>query len=85
MNSRHSTLNARPTDELTAVADRNGLDGVSIARTSRLVAKVDNTAVQDGFQLYLHAFILADDGAPLSLALERGVVVRRGAARCDRR
>jgi hypothetical protein len=27
-----------------------------------LVAKVDSTAVQDGFQLYLHGFIVTDDG-----------------------
>jgi hypothetical protein len=33
-----------------------------LARTSRLIAKVDSAAVQDGFDLYLHGFILADDG-----------------------
>src|SRR5436190_23079855 len=43
--------------ELIAVGDRVGLDGASLAQTSRLVAKVDNAAVQDGFQLYLHGFI----------------------------
>ena len=32
------------------------------ARASRLVAKVDSAAVQDGFDLYLHGFIVADDG-----------------------
>ena len=32
-------------------------------RASRLVAKVDSAAVQDGFELYLHGFIVADDGA----------------------
>jgi hypothetical protein len=31
-------------------------------RTSRLVAKVDSAAVQDGFDLYLHGFIVTDDG-----------------------
>src|SRR3989440_6552340 len=40
--------------ELTAVADRTGLDGDALARASRLVAKVDSAAVQDGFDLYLH-------------------------------
>ena len=29
---------------------------------SRLVAKVDSAAVQDGFDLYLHGFIVTDDG-----------------------
>lgn len=50
-------------DELRAVAERTGLDGASLAQTSRLVAKVDNTALQDGFQIYLHAFVVAADGA----------------------
>lgn len=49
-------------DELVAVGDRVGLDGAALARASRLVAKVDSAAVQDGFALYLHSFIVADDG-----------------------
>jgi uncharacterized protein len=48
--------------ELAAVGDRVGLDGAALARCSRLVAKVDSAAVQDGFDLYLHGFIVADDG-----------------------
>jgi len=56
---RHSR--ATP-DELHAVGMRTGLDGTALARTSRLVAKVDSAAVQDGFDLYLHGFIVADDG-----------------------
>ena len=48
--------------ELLAVGERTGLDGAALGRASRLVAKVDSAAVQDGFDLYLHGFILADDG-----------------------
>jgi hypothetical protein len=48
--------------ELTAVGDRVGIDGTALARASRLVAKVDSAAVQDGFDLYLHGFIVTDDG-----------------------
>ena len=48
--------------ELIAVGDRVGLDGAALAKTSRLVAKVDSAAVQDGFDLYLHGFIITDDG-----------------------
>jgi hypothetical protein len=48
--------------ELVAVGDRVGIDGAALARASRLVAKVDSAAVQDGFDLYLHGFIVADDG-----------------------
>lgn len=49
--------------ELAAVGERTGIDGDALARTSRLVAKVDGAAVQDGFDLYLHSFVVCDDGA----------------------
>lgn len=49
-------------NELIKIAEATGLDGQSLARSSRLSAKVDNTAVQDGFQLYLHNFIVTKDG-----------------------
>jgi hypothetical protein len=48
--------------ELLAVAEGAGLDGEGLGRASRLVAKVDSAAVQDGFQLYLHGFFVTDDG-----------------------
>jgi hypothetical protein len=48
--------------ELVSIADRVGFDGTALATASRLVAKVDSAAVQDGFQLYLHGFIVTDDG-----------------------
>jgi uncharacterized protein len=53
----------RTPDELTALGDSVGLDAPALVRASRLVAKVDSAAVQDGFALYLHGFIVADDGA----------------------
>ncbi len=56
--------------ELLAIGERTGLDGAELGRASRLVAKVDSAAVQDGFDLYLHGFILADDG--------KWVVVQQG-------
>src|SRR5260221_6378688 len=49
--------------ELVAIGERIGFDGVALAEASRLVAKVDSAAVQDGYELYLHGFIVADDGA----------------------
>ena len=49
--------------ELVLIGDRVGFDGAALATASRLVAKVDSAAVQDGFDLYLHGFIVADDGA----------------------
>ncbi|MBX5156828.1 MULTISPECIES: DUF763 domain-containing protein [unclassified Rhizobium] len=48
--------------ELLSIGERVGLDGEGLATTSRLIAKVDSAALQDGFDLYLHGFIVADDG-----------------------
>lgn len=56
--------------ELMSIGDRVGLDGARLSTTSRLVAKVDSAAVQDGFDLYLHGFVVADDG--------KWVVVQQG-------
>jgi len=48
--------------ELLLYSDRNGLDGNALVRCSKLSAKVDNTAVQDGFQLYMHSFVVSTEG-----------------------
>jgi hypothetical protein len=48
--------------ELVAAGERAGFDGAALAGASRLVAKVDSAAVQDGFELYLHSFIVTRDG-----------------------
>ncbi len=48
--------------ELQQIGERLGLDSRALIRSSRLTAKVDNTAIQDGYQLYLHAFFLTCDG-----------------------
>ena len=56
--------------ELVTIGERVGFDGAALAQSSRMVAKVDSAAVQDGFDLYLHGFIVADDG--------RWVVVQQG-------
>ena len=49
-------------DELLKFGDRTGLNGIDLVRCSKLSAKVDNTAVQDGFQLYTHSFIVDKNG-----------------------
>jgi hypothetical protein len=64
---RHSR---KTPQELIAVGDRVGIDGAALASASRLVAKVDSAAVQDGFDLYLHGFIVSEEG--------RWVVVQQG-------
>jgi uncharacterized protein len=48
--------------ELRSIAEKTGLDGEALVRTSRLAAKVDNNAIVDGFQIYLHGFILTKTG-----------------------
>jgi hypothetical protein len=48
--------------ELLAVAERQSLDGDALVRTSRLTAKIDNNCIADGFQIYLHSFIVAANG-----------------------
>lgn len=49
--------------ELLYVGERTGLDGMALGNHSKLTAKVDNTAIQDGFQLYQHSFIVSHTGA----------------------
>ncbi|HYC28871.1 MAG TPA: DUF763 domain-containing protein, partial [Chitinophagaceae bacterium] len=48
--------------ELMKIGERTGIDADQLVRCSKLSAKVDNTAIQDGFQLYLHCFIVSDTG-----------------------
>jgi len=52
----------RTPHELHDIGVRVGFDGAALVTASRLVAKVDSAAVQDGFDLYLHGFIVTDDG-----------------------
>ena len=49
-------------EELMFLAEHTGLPGTDLVRASKLAAKIDNTAVQDGFQLYQHNFILSNEG-----------------------
>ncbi len=79
-------------DELLMIADRQGLDGEALVRSSRLTARIDNNCIADGFQIYLHSFVVAASGewavvqqgmntttrlrAPLSLAFREGAGFR---------
>src|SRR3954464_3930244 len=65
--------------ELVEIGNRVGFDGAALARASRLVAKVDSAAVQDGFELYLHGFIVADDGK--WVVVQQGMKDETGTAR----
>jgi hypothetical protein len=52
----------RTPDELRRIADRTSVDGERLVRTSRLTARIDNNAIADGFQIYLHSFVVTRDG-----------------------
>jgi uncharacterized protein len=49
-------------NELRAIAERKSLDGEALVQTSRLTARIDNNAIADGFQIYLHSFVLSAQG-----------------------
>ena len=66
-------------DELRALADRTSLDGEALVRTSRLTARIDNNAIADGFQIYLHTFVVARTGE--WAVVQQGLNERRGTAR----
>src|SRR5258708_4230619 len=51
----------RTPEELKGLSEKLGFDGEGLIRASRLVAKVDSAAVQDGFDLYLHGFFVTAD------------------------
>jgi hypothetical protein len=65
--------------ELRALAESRGLDGEALVRTSRLVAKIDNNCIADGFQIYLHSFIVAANGE--WSIVQQGLNDRSGLAR----
>jgi hypothetical protein len=48
----------------------------ALTYTSRMTAKVDNTAIQAGYQLYHHAFLLTEDG--------KWAVIQQGMSTADR-
>jgi hypothetical protein len=48
--------------ELRSIAYRRGFDGEALVRTSRLTARIDNNAIADGFQIYLHSFVVTSGG-----------------------
>jgi hypothetical protein len=49
-------------NELRQISDQLGFDGEALVRTSRLTARIDNNAIADGFQIYLHNFVVTAEG-----------------------
>lgn len=48
--------------EIDGHCDRIGLDAAPLVYASRMSAKVDSAAVQDGYQIYHHAFFFTAEG-----------------------
>ncbi|HEY2918814.1 MAG TPA: DUF763 domain-containing protein [Candidatus Binatia bacterium] len=65
--------------ELRSIAERRGFDGEALVRTSRLTARIDNNAIADGFQIYLHSFVVTSNGE--WAVVQQGLNDRRGTAR----
>lgn len=61
------------------IAERRGFDGEQLVRTSRLTARIDNNAIADGFQIYLHSFIVTSTGE--WAVVQQGLNDRSGMAR----
>jgi hypothetical protein len=66
-------------EEIVKVCEQTGLDGQQLVRCSKLSAKVDNTVVQDGFQLYTHNFIISREGQ--WTVIQQGMSTRDSTAR----
>jgi hypothetical protein len=66
-------------NELRSIAERRGFDGEDLVRTSRLTARVDNNAIQDGFQIYLHSFVVTNERE--WVVVQQGLNDRNGMAR----
>src|ERR1700752_3370354 len=65
--------------EFRGISDRRGFDGEELVRTSRLTARIDNNAIADGFQIYLHTFVIAANGE--WAVVQQGLNDRSGMAR----
>src|SRR5918994_7136716 len=65
--------------ELREIAGRHGFDGDALVRTSRLAARVDNNAIADGFQIYLHSFVVTSSGE--WVVVQQGLNDQTGMAR----
>jgi hypothetical protein len=48
--------------EIEEICGRRGMDGAPLIYASRMSAKVDSAAVQDGYQIYHHAFFFTPSG-----------------------
>jgi hypothetical protein len=55
-------VSRRTPSELIEYGARAGIDGARLAYNSRMAAKVDSAAIQDGFGIYHHSFFVSSEG-----------------------
>jgi len=56
------TTSRKTPAEITAACEQLGRDPAPLVYASRISAKVDNSAVQDGYRLYHHSFVFTEKG-----------------------
>ncbi|HEY2963351.1 MAG TPA: DUF763 domain-containing protein [Pyrinomonadaceae bacterium] len=66
-------------NELRLIGERRGFDADELVRTSRLTARIDNNAIADGFQIYLHNFVVTSTGE--WAVVQQGLNDKTGTAR----
>ena len=49
-------------NQVRRISDKHNLNGDDLAKSSQLISRVDNNAVQDGYNLYQQYFIVTDEG-----------------------
>ncbi len=55
-------VSRRTPQEIEMSCEKTGYDAAALVKASRLSAKVDSSAVQDGYQIYHHAFFFTRNG-----------------------
>ena len=66
----------RTPEQIRAFCDGSGLDGEALVWRSRVTAKVDSAAVQDGYQVYQHTFLCTLDGGGKTEIMDQDKDVR---------
>ena len=64
-------------NQIKQVSDRHGLKGDELVKSCQLTRKVDNNAIQDGYNLYQQYFILSDEGEWTAISQGMNTAKRR--------
>jgi len=63
--------------QIERVSDEHGLEGNELVKSCQLTRRIDNNAVQDGYNLYQQYFILTDEGEWTSISQGMNTGTRR--------